>query len=290
LTRKIKSPLKEIHFVTGKGGVGKSTFALILAHEFSRKGHKTLLTEIGDRSFYSYFLGLPVHYNPQLLAENLEIAHWSASECLRSYALSLLKVEALYRLFFQNPVSRSLIQVAPSLSELAVMGQITSAPRQHGPYADHEILVVDSYATGHFLNLLRAPSAMGETIQFGPMGEQSREMDEILRDTSLCHLHIVTTAEELPITETDELQAQLKAEFGWVPNVVLNRYLETTLKPKHFPSSEDQIALLILRDRLVQQEWALHEIRKYAKDVRTIPLVESVKNEEELLSLIEGLS
>lgn len=290
MTRVIKGPLKEIHFVTGKGGVGKSTYAALLAHEFARQGRKTLLAEIGDRSFYSYFLGIPVTYKPHELEKNLEVAHWSAQECLKSYALSLLRVEALYKLFFQNPVSRSLIQVAPSLAELAVMGQITSAPRQHGPHGDHEVLVVDAYATGHFLNLVRAPLAMGQTIQLGPMGEQSRQMDEILKESGMCRLHIVTTAEELPLTESFELQTQLEEEFGWKANFVLNRFLKTKLNSKSFHENEKQLPLLVLRDKLSQQETALKTIDKKAASLRKIPLVETVNSEGALTDLLKVIS
>lgn len=290
MTREIKGPLKEIHFVTGKGGVGKSTYAALLAFEFARQGRKTLLAEIGDRSFYSYFWGLPVTYRPSKIEKDLEVSHWSSEECLKSYALSLLKVETLYKLFFQNPVSRSLIQVAPSLAELAVMGQITSAPRQHGPHGDHEVLVIDAYATGHFLNLVRAPLAMGQTIQLGPMGEQSRQMDEILRNTKLCHLHIVTTAEELPLTESVELQNRLEHEFSWQAHFVLNRYLKTKLTSHDIHQNETQIPLLVLRDKLTQQEAALKTLKSRAKSLRTVPLVSSLKDQAELLELIKELT
>lgn len=289
MTQEIKGPLKEIHFVTGKGGVGKSTYAAILAHEIAKQGKKTLLAEIGDRSFYSHFLNIPVTYKPTPVRKNLEIAHWRAEECLKSYALSLLRVEALYKILFQNPVSRSLIQVAPSLAELSIIGQITSAPRQHGPHGDHEVLVIDAFATGHFLNLVRSPEAMGQTIQIGPMGEQSRHMDFILKESGMCHLHIVTTSEELPLTEAFELQAQLEQEFGWQAHFVLNRYLKTSLTNKSFPKDENQLLLQVLRDKLYQQEMAISEIEKRSLSLVKVPLVKSMTDEDELNELEDQL-
>lgn len=273
--------MKEIHFVTGKGGVGKSTYAAILAARFAQQKKKTLLVEIGERSFYSSVFGKNITYKPVKVSENLEVAHWSASECLKSYVLSLVKVQAIYKLFFENPVSRSLIQVAPALSELAVMGQITASPRQHGPHGDHEILVVDAYATGHFLNLIMSPKAMGETIKVGPMNEQSMKMDQVLRNLQMCHCHIVTLAEELVLTESLELYQAIKNEFGWNSEFVLNRYLETSLKSKDIQNQKDFL-LQALHNKLFQQEFAEEKLKNPAR----VPLVKKLHDFEDIQELL----
>jgi anion-transporting ArsA/GET3 family ATPase len=287
LTNKGNSSLKEIHFVTGKGGVGKSTASYWLANEFAKSGKKTLLVEIGDRSFFSHFLSQPIHYQPTQVAPQFEVAHWSAQECLKSYALSLLKVEALYRLFFENPVTRSLIQVAPSLAELSVTGQITSAPRNHGPHGDHEILVIDAYASGHFLSLIKAPEAMGETIQLGPMGEQSREIHKIFKDSGLCHLHIVTTSEELPVSEAAELKNEVSKSFSWPVSFILNRFVETHLDIEKVNLSQRSLMQKAILDKLVSQKTALQILKKTNCPIRNLPLVVSLKGPEDLNGLKE---
>lgn len=276
MTTEKSGTLKEIHFVTGKGGVGKSTAALLLALESAKAGKKVLLAEIGDRSFFKHFLSKPIHYQPLEVYSQLEIAHWSAEECLKSYALSLLKVEALYRLFFENPVTRSLIQVAPSLAELAVTGQITSSPRNHGPHGDHEVLIVDAYASGHFLNLIRAPEAMGETIQLGPMGQQSREIHQVFQKSGLCHLHIVTTPEELPLSEAFELNDSIKKNFQWPTEFILNRYLDSKLDYTKIQTQE--IMQKAIHDKLKAQIQAVQMIQKLKLSARKIPLSVSLKN------------
>lgn len=277
--------MKEIHFVTGKGGVGKSTYAAILASQFAKSGKKTLLVEIGERSFYSNVFQKPIHYKPTSIIQNLEVAHWSASECLKSYVLSLVKVQALYKLFFENPISRSLLQVAPALSELAVIGQITSSPRQHGPHGNHEILIVDAFATGHFVNLVISPRTMADTIILGPMHEQSEKMDCVLRDSGMCHYHIVTLAEDLVITESLELMAAISAEFKWKPNFVLNRYLETSLKA-HILSNSEQFLLQALHSKLTQQELALEKLSQKASSVKTLKLASRLHTFNEMENLL----
>ncbi len=223
---------QKIHFFTGKGGVGKSLMAASYACMLSEKSDHgpVLLAELTERSFYRDFLGLDnLGYKPILagkLSKHLSISQWSTNDCLKEYALHLLKIESLYKLFFENAVSKSLIQVAPGLQELAILGKATSSVRKHGPQMPFSEIVIDAFATGHFMNLFRAPKAMSEIISFGPMGEQSRGIDQWLRDANFCHVHIATLAEDLPITETIELYNNLKSEFGITAKVYLNKLLK----------------------------------------------------------------
>ncbi len=223
---------QKIHFFTGKGGVGKSLLAACYARALAEKHNHgpVLLAELTERSFYRDFLGLEnVFYRPvpiEKLSSNLSVSQWSTNDCLKEYALHLLKIESLYKLFFENTVSKSLIQVAPGLQELAILGKATSSVRKHGPQMPFSEIVIDAFATGHFMNLFRAPKAMSEMISFGPMGEQSRGIDQWLRDANFCHVHIATLAEDLPITETIELYNNLKSEFGITAKVYLNKILK----------------------------------------------------------------
>lgn len=284
MTQLIKGPLKEIHFVTGKGGVGKSTYAAVLAQEFAQKKKKTLLVEIGERSFYSTFFNKSIQYEPLKISPFFEVSHWSSHECLKRYILSLVKVEAIYKLFFENPVSKALIQVAPSLNELAVMGQITAGSRDHGPHGDHEILVVDAYATGHFINLVKAPLAMADTVPVGPMHEQNLNMDQTLRIPNHCFVHIVTLAEELVLTESQELFQELKDEFAWKPQYVLNRYLDTTISIEDLQKSK-HILLQALQNKLVQQKNAIAALEAQNSSIRKLKLVPKIQSLEDLAGL-----
>ena len=141
---------RKIHFFTGKGGVGKSTLAAAFAQHLtglisSTPSAKILLAELTERSFYNHFLNGNISDSTKH-SLNFDLAQWSPESCLREYALHLLKIESLYKLFFQNPVSRSLIQVAPGLSELAILGKATSSPRRHGPPTMHDEIVLDAFA------------------------------------------------------------------------------------------------------------------------------------------------
>lgn len=279
--------VKKAHFVTGKGGVGKSLVAAALAHHLSQKKKPILLAELNETSFYRDFLGLSnISYKPTPWKPNLSVAQWSPEDCLKEYALHLLKIESLYKLFMENPVSKSLIQVAPGLHELALLGKITSSPRNHGPAMPQDQLVIDSFATGHFLGLLRAPAGMAEAVQFGPMGEQSRSIDQWIRNPDFTQIHIVTLSEELPMTETIELYQQIQKEFKLTPSVYLNKVLN--LKKSDLEAIDPQVRK-DLEDTLADEEKARQLLKKNHIDWIELPLVPSINTEVLVQSLAEKL-
>lgn len=270
----------EIHFVTGKGGVGKSVVAAALACRRAREGKKTLLVELGNQSFYKDFLGLnQIGYAPTPWRENLSVAIWKGADCLREYALHLLKIQSLYQLFFENPVSRALIQVAPGLQELAILGKLTSGPpRFVGPAFDFEVIVVDAYSTGHFLALLSAPHGMSQAIRFGPMGEQSRGIDKVIRDPNVCKYYIVTLPEELPVIETLELEKKLRDDFGITATRILNKIL-----PDEKASGSAGFDTYIQNSKSLKQ-WSVEKLG--ASNLQEVPFI--FENEpQKLLAEIE---
>ena len=134
----------------------------------------------------------------------------------------------------RNPSNtRSLINVAPALSELAILGKITSHPRKVGPPLPYDCLVVDAFATGHFLALIQAPHGMAEAIRFGPMGDQSRSIERVLKDEEQCSYYIVSFPEELPVVEGMELWDGIRKILGVTPIHLFNRYLDPTKEAEY---------------------------------------------------------
>lgn len=281
--------MQKIIFVTGKGGVGKSTYAAALAQKYALGGQKTLLVELGDQSFYQEFFSIPaLGYQPQKLSDNWDLALWTGADCLKEYALYLLKSEILYKLFFENKVSRALINIAPALPEIAILGKITAGPRKHGPPVSHEVIVVDGYATGHFLALLNAPLGMSEVIKFGPMGEQSRSIFRTLRDKNICEYHIVTLAEELPYVESLELKTELKKITEMDAKLIFNRILETTLKSENLKTRNNDFENFLgqmLEKQYLYRKQALEDKISFEE----MPLLNNLNAFEFIHELAKGL-
>jgi len=269
--------VKKAHLITGKGGTGKSLFSVVLAHYFSTQMQSILLCELSDPSFFKDYLNLPeITYKPLSWKPNLDISQWSPENCLKEYALHLLKIESLYKLFFENSVSKSLIQIAPGLLDLALLGKMTSSPRKQGPAMPYNQIVVDSFSTGHFLSLLRAPAALAEAIPFGPMGEQSKNIDQYLRSPDFTEVHILTLAEELPLTECRELYQQLLTEFNIKAKVYLNKLTAISLEDL---VDLPEVAQNSLKRVLNAEATARLQLQKAQIDFVELPLVASIETE-----------
>ena len=232
---------QQIIIVSGKGGVGKSLVAAGIAAEQSRAGRKVLLAEIGDLSYYKDFFELPhVGHDPTPTKEGFDLAIWSGESCLREYVLYYLRMQRLYSLFFENKVMKSLINVAPGLNEIAILGKITSGIRKVGPAMNYDLIVVDCYATGHALALLEAPRGMMEAIAFGPMGHHSREMEAVIQNPQLCGYVVATLLEEMPVVETIEFRENLKKSIGVDSIVVANKVLPIPVSNAQLKTLEQQ--------------------------------------------------
>lgn len=293
---------QQVHWVTGKGGVGKSAVAAAMAMKFALEGRKTLLVEIGTTSFFENFLGLPqVGFHPvsydlsslnpnsppsQTASGGLDVALWAGEECLKEYAIYLIKVETLYRLFFENPVSKSLIQIAPGLEELAITGKATSHPRKHGPPLDYERIVIDSFATGHFAALIKSPQAMAQSIRFGPMHDQSQSIDRYLSNPDFSKYHIVSLPEDLPTTEALELANEIEKLTKQIPQIWLNKWISLNDRPKNpNPSVFDQYLQRVER----RQNHSLDRLTKHLK-TQCLPMIWHTDSNQVLTGLIGAIA
>ena len=228
-----------IHLVTGKGGVGKSLTAAALAKSLAMSGRKTLLVELGERSYLRHLFGVDVSAEQVEISSSLTLTRWEGEVCLREYLVYLLKIERMVKLFFDNKIMRALVQAAPALKELALLGKITSGPRQIGPPLQFDEVVVDAFATGHFRALWRAPVGLAEAIPFGPMGEQSRSIVAVMKNPDLTRYYVCVIPEELPVTEGLELARDIQNELGQKSLVIVNRFLETEIAPSTLEREPD---------------------------------------------------
>ncbi len=194
--------------------MGKSLFSHWLARKIAQNGTETMLAELGENGHLST---KKTQVLPSLWAQR-----WTAEDCLKEYFSYYLPSRKLVDLFFANKVTKTLVGAAPGLRELALLGKVTSGPRQIGPPPKEKSLVVDAFATGHFLALLRAPVGLSKIIPVGPMGTQTRSMIKTMADQTQTSVWVVSRPEELALTEALELAATLKEEFQMQPRIILS--------------------------------------------------------------------
>lgn len=199
--------------VTGKGGVGKSTVSAALAMLAARRGKRVLVTEVDARERVAPMLGgrpsgpLIRPVLPGISTVNVDPRH-----ALEEYALMVVKVRAIYQAVFENRVVRFFLRAVPSLAETLMLGKILHEARsgEHGK-PRWDLVVVDAPATGHAVQLLGVPQALLGTVPGGPMRRDAEWMQALLSDPARTAVTLVSLPEEMPVTETAELDAQIGA-------------------------------------------------------------------------------
>jgi anion-transporting ArsA/GET3 family ATPase len=218
-------PRTRLLVITGKGGVGKSTVATALALALTQSGRRTLLCEVNAGGRAAELLG---HTASGPEVKRLEGELWSVdvrpAEAMREYVLKRIRIERVYRAVFENPLVRAFLRFIPSLAETVMLGKILWHLREaDGTRPRWDVLVVDAPGTGHALSFLGVPQALLDTLPPSTMADEARWMRDLLVDPVLTKALVVCLPEELPILETVELVAGLRALHLALMAVVLNQ-------------------------------------------------------------------
>ena len=87
---------KRLVFVTGKGGVGKSTISIALGLQAASRGKRTIVCEVSSQENASrMFKKGEVGFNEVQVAKNLFAISIDPDESLKEYLLLQLKVRAM---------------------------------------------------------------------------------------------------------------------------------------------------------------------------------------------------
>jgi anion-transporting ArsA/GET3 family ATPase len=235
---------RRLLFVTGKGGVGKTSVAAALGLLAAGRGKRTLLVEIDAKgALDDVFETDPLRFEPRELAPGLFAMAMDTEESLKEYLRLQLRVPLLARI---GPLAKSLDFVAtaaPGVKEILTVGKVAWEVRER----HFDLVVVDASATGHVVSQLAAPEAINDLVKVGRIRDQTRWMLDILSDPMITGAVVVATPEEMPVTETLELVARLEAETE-VPlaAVVVNKVL-----PELFGRGEEEVF-----DLLRAEPWA----------------------------------
>jgi anion-transporting ArsA/GET3 family ATPase len=225
-------------FFTGKGGVGKSTMAAATAVLAASIGRRVLLIEVDAKGDVpAQFEERAVGFTPREVYPGVHAMAMDTEASLREYLRLNLRVPVIGRL---GPLARVLDFVAaaaPGVKEILTIGKIAWEVREsiEGRSA-HDIVIVDAAATGHIVAQLGAADAIQELIDVGPLREQTRWVADLIADPAVTAVNVVTTPEEMPVAETIELVARLRAEVeAPLGAVIVNRVL-----PELFTHSDEE--------------------------------------------------
>ncbi len=210
-------------FVTGKGGVGKTSVASALGFLAARSGLRTLVCEVDAKGDLAQFFGIgPLKFDPTEVRENLSAMSMDTEASLNEYLRLNLKLPLLTRI---GPLARTfdfLANAAPGVKEILTVGKLTYEVREQ----HYDLVVVDAAATGHVVGQLASPVAINDLVKVGLVRNQTDWMIDILTDADTTGVVVVTAPEEMPVTETLELVERLGQETDIsIASVVVNRVL-----------------------------------------------------------------
>jgi anion-transporting ArsA/GET3 family ATPase len=235
-----------LHVVSGKGGTGKTTAAAALALALSTGGRRTLLIEVeGRQGIAQVFDTAPLPY------EERKIAVAPGGGEVRALAIdpeaALLEyLEMFYRLGVAGRTLRKMgaiefaTTLAPGLRDVLLTGKAKEcvARTDSAGRPVYDAVVVDAPPTGRVVNFLDVTKAMSELARSGPIHGQSEGVVRLVHSPRTA-VHLVTLLEDLPVTETLDTVADLRAADLRPGAVIVNRVRPQWLPDRSVAAAAD---------------------------------------------------
>jgi anion-transporting ArsA/GET3 family ATPase len=225
---------RKLIFVTGKGGVGKTTVSAALALLAAAHGKRTLLCEVDAKgTLADFFETGPIRFEEREIQPRLWAMSMDTEASLKQYLTLQLRMGLVARIGPLAHMFDFVATAAPGVKEIVTVGKLCWEVKER----HYDLVVVDAVPTGHIVGQLAAPQAINQLVQVGLVRQQTGWMLEILSDPQVTGLVIVATPEEMPVNETIELQDHLQAETTVdLAAIVVNRVL-----PELFGRGEEDV-------------------------------------------------
>jgi len=274
-----------LHVVTGKGGTGKSTVAAALALALATSGKNVLLCEVEGRQGIARMFDVdPLPYEERRIAKgapdedghagHVHALHIEPEAALLEYLAMYYKLGRAGKALDRFGVIDFATTIAPGVRDVLLTGKVYEAvqrqrqlntkradrrarkerPRETPTY---DAVVLDAPPTGRIGQFLGVNSQVAGLAKVGPIKSQADKVMEMLRSPHTA-VHVVTILEEMPVQETSDGIAELRAAGLPVGGVVVN-----LVRPRALSAN----ALARVRDDSVDPTGIASDLKRAKVDV-----------------------
>jgi anion-transporting ArsA/GET3 family ATPase len=263
-------PRVQLHVVTGKGGTGKSTVAAALALALAREGRHVLLCEVEGRQGVARMFDVdPLPYAETRIAAGLRAdgrdpgsvyaLHIDAESALLEYLRMYYKLGPAGRALERFGVIEFATTVAPGVRDVLLTGKVFEAVQRNSRNKgarQYDAVVLDAPPTGRITQFLNVSESVAGLAKVGPIKHQADTMMTLFRSPRTA-VHLVTLLEEMPVQETADGIAELRAARLPVGGVVVNQ-----VRPRDLPDA----ALAAARAGTLDRAEIEHDLGKAGLD------------------------
>jgi anion-transporting ArsA/GET3 family ATPase len=231
-----------LHFVTGKGGTGKTTIAAALALAMASDGRSVLLVEVEGRQGIAQLFDVPPLPYDEVKIATAEGGGQVNALAIDTEAAFLEYLDMFYNLGIAGRAMHKIgavefaTTIAPGLRDVLLTGKIKEIVTRNekggkglkGHQRVYDAVVVDAPPTGRISRFLDVTKAVSELAKGGPVHSQADGVVKLLH-SELTAIHLVTLLEALPVQETLEAIDELRGLGLPIGSVIINRNIPAYL-------------------------------------------------------------